>query len=104
MTTPSAELKRELAKIANDYLNILAVGPWIDIRGGVLPTHKEVHFIYPLEKVAGNAVDGRSLVAMQNALSVALDRHVGTMWIGVHKDTFHIWAAYKDIPRDAKEN
>lgn len=96
---PSTKLKVELTRIAQNHLNVLSVPPRIEFRPGALPPHKQIHFIYPLSHIAGNAVDSRSLVAMQSALSVALDRHVGTMWVGVFGDQFHIWAAYKDTPR-----
>lgn len=96
---PSTKLKVELTRIARDYINVLSIGPRIEFRPGALPPHKQIHFIYPLSHIAGNAADSSSLVAMQSALSVALNRHVGTMWVGVFKDQFHIWAAYKDTPR-----
>lgn len=96
---PSTKLKVELNRIAQAHLNILSIGPRIEFRPGALPPHKQIHFIYPIGQIAGNAVDSRSLVAMQDALSIALDRHVGTMWVGVFGNFFHIWAAYKDTPR-----
>lgn len=90
------ELEEKLKAIAEHHINILSMLPRVEKRPGPIAPHEQIHFIYPIGQVAGNAVDGSSLVAMQDALSACLNRRVGTVWVGVYGNFFHIWASYRD--------
>lgn len=89
------ELEEKLKAIAEHHVNIFIL-PRVEKKQGPTPRHEEIHFIYPVTAIAGNAVDGNSLVSMQRVVSETIDRRVGTMWVGIHGDYFHIWASYRD--------
>jgi hypothetical protein len=95
MMTLTPELEKKLREIAEHNSNVF-FPPKIEIRPGTVPSHSHLHFIYPIGKVAGNAIDSSSLEGMRDDLTEVMGRRMGVMWIGIYGNFFHIWASYRD--------
>lgn len=76
---------KALIDIAKQCVNIF-YAPSVDV------TDEEIHWVYPLHVISGNAVDSHSLHGMEAQLSAA-GYPVGTIWTGIfHSTEFHVWA------------
>ena len=90
MTSYPARTLKALNTLSCASIN---VGRDPEIRIVDTETSRELHFVYKLSDIMGNAVDGLSLVSLQHKVAALLQQNVGTFWVGVYGREFHVWAA-----------